>query len=301
MLMNRIIGLIAAALCTVLCGSLQANTYGSVEPIASSDVIDISPLSEQPLRVREAFALRLFECNIVGQVMTALSSVGAVTTINDLNTHVSVGAGGFAGRTNPSFVFTVIDNGPNAASFDDIRIMTDALGYVMSQSSAFLLDANDPFNFDFPANYLVLNFETPPSLRRSADVFRAVGRIDPELFVTDTSGFTQFGRAYLSLQSDVSNDRFIAGYARVALEEGLEYTPIVNGAPSLFVGGAAFPGNDWTVDTKGEEYLSRIPVAAHHALAKIRAFHLKATKEVLRKLERHSDYPLEDAASFSCR
>src|SRR5262245_3163803 len=92
--------------------ALHANSYGSVEPVANPAVIDTTPLSEQPLRVREAFATRLFQCGIVGQVVDALSKTGAITTINDLNTRFTVGAGGFAGRTNPSFVYTVIDDGP---------------------------------------------------------------------------------------------------------------------------------------------------------------------------------------------
>lgn len=50
---------------------------------------------------------------------------------------------------------------------------------------------------------MVLNFDHDPSLEESAALFETVGRIDPELFETDTSGYTQFGRAYLSLQSAV--------------------------------------------------------------------------------------------------
>ena len=65
----------------------------------------------------------------------------SVKTINSLNVHFEVGAGGFAGATNPSFVYTVIDSGPNAATHEDVRIVTDSLGYVLSQGSAFLLDA----------------------------------------------------------------------------------------------------------------------------------------------------------------
>jgi hypothetical protein len=62
----------------------------------------------------------------------------------------------------------VIDNGPNAASAGDVEVLTDSLGYVMSQGSAFLLDADNPSSFDFPAKYVVLNFDTPPPLARSA-------------------------------------------------------------------------------------------------------------------------------------
>jgi hypothetical protein len=281
--------------------ALEANTYGSVEPIANPAVIDTSLLRDQPLRVREAFANRLLQCGIVSQVEEALTSTGAISTINDLNTHVEVGAGGFAGATNPAFVYTVIDNGPNAASTADIKVLTDSLGYVLSQGSAFLLDADDPTNFDFPAHYVVLNFATPPPLAVSAALFETVGRIDPELFNTDTSGYTQYGRAYLSLQSAVPDAQFIAGYVRAAAIFGVEYTPIVNGAPSLFEGGAAFPGNDWTINTRGEDYLSRIPAQSHRALRRIRAFHLRVTEEVLRRLEHGHKHAAEAVSSFECR
>ncbi len=291
---------LVTAVLFVLSTTLQANTYGSVEPLANDAVIDTSALRAQPLRVREAFASRLLQCGIVRSVVDVLSDAGAITTINTLNTQFSVGAGGFAGSTNPSFVYTIIDEGPNGASVDDIRMLTDSLGYVMSQGSAFLLDADNSGSFDFPANYVVLNFGTPPSITRSAALFRTVGRIDPDLFLTDTSGYTQFGRAYLSLQSAVTDERFIAGYVRAAAEAGVEYTPVINGQPALFQGGAAFPGNDWTVDTRGEGYLSRIPALAHRALARIRSFHLRVTREVLRKLE-HGRRSEHDAASFECR
>jgi hypothetical protein len=291
---------VAVALSILLGGTLQANTYGSVEPIANPAVIDTTALRDQPLSIREAFATRLLECGIVSRVVDVLSSTGAITTINSLNTSFAVGAGGFAGNTNPSYVYTVIDDGQNAASLADVKVLTDSLGYVLSQGSGFLLDADNTASFDFPANYVVLNFNTPPPIARSAALFRMVGRIDPELFETDTSGYTQFGRAYLSLQSDVPDAQFIAGYVQAAAQFGVEYTPIVNGAPSLFRGGAAFPGNDWTVDTRGEEYLSRIPPQSHEALARIRAFHLEVTREVLRKLEHLDNRSRGNAVSFEC-
>jgi len=299
--MKIIPSLVASVLSILFGGTLQATTYGSVEPIANPAVIDTTALRDQPLRIREAFATRLLECGIVSQVVRVLSSTGAITTVNSLNTSFAVGAGGFAGNTNPSYVYTVIDDGPNAASLADVKVLTDSLGYVLSQGSAFLLDADDTASFDFPANYVVLNFRTPPPIARSAALFRTVGRIDPALFETDTSGYTQFGRAYLSLQSDVPDAQFIAGYVQAAAQSGVEYTPIVNGVPSLFQGGAAFPGNDWTVDTRGEEYLSRIPAQSHGALARIRAFHLQVTREVLRKLEHADNLSHGNVASFECR
>jgi hypothetical protein len=291
----------AAVLFVSLCTTVEANKYGSVEPIANPDVIDTTPLRDQPLRVREAFATRLFQCGVVSRVVDVLSSTGAIKTINDLNIHFAVGAGGFAGHTNPSYVYTVLDDGPNAASERDVRVLTDSLGYVLSQGSAFLLDSDNPSAFDFPANYVVLNFATPPPLSVSAALFELVGRIDPKLFETDTSGYTQFGRAYLSLQSDVPDEEFIDGYVRAARRFGVEYTPVVNGMPSLFTGGAAFPGNDWTVSPNGEEYLLRIPPQSHRALARIRAFHLRVTQEVLRQIDQHDHHRSSpDVASFEC-
>ena len=149
-------------------------------------------------------------------------------------------------------------------------------------------------------------FPTPPPISVSAGFFRLVGRIDNELFATDTSGYTQYGRAYLALQSDVPDAQFIKGYARAASIAGLEYTPLVNGLPALFQGGAAFPSNDWTANPGGEEYLARIPADSHRALGRIRAFHLRVTQEVLRKLDRRDDRSAQrwhesDAVSFDCR
>jgi hypothetical protein len=269
-------------------GTALANTYGSVEPIANSAVIDTRPLSDQSLAVRQAFAERLLECGIVEQVIEALTRSGGVGTINGLNTRFEVGAGGFAGRTNPAYVYTVIDAGPNAATHDDIGVLTDSLGFVLSQGSAFLLDADDTGSFDFPANYVVLNFDSPPPLRQSAELFETVGRIDPELFETDSSGYTQYGRAYLSLQSFVPDAQFIAGYVQAAAEFGVEYTPIVAGVPSLFQGGAAFPGNDWMASPEGEDYLARIPAESHAALRRIRNAHLRFTRAALRTID-HED------------
>jgi hypothetical protein len=279
----------AGLLWLALGSPVLATTYGSVEPIATPDVIDTGILRAQRLEVRAAFSERLLQCGIVDQVIEVLSSNKSIKTVNGLNSHFEVGAGGFAGASNPSFVYTVIDSGPNAANHDDIKIVTDSLGYVLSQGSAFLLDAINTTSFDFPANYVVLNFDTPPPLRTSAALFEAVGRIDPELFETDSSGYTQYGRAYLSLQSFVPDSQFIAGYVQAAAQFGIEYTPIVAGVPSLFAGGAAFPGNNWILNPRGEEYLARIPVENHPALKRLRNGHLRFTRDALRELTNEDD------------
>jgi hypothetical protein len=267
-----------------------ANTYGSVEPIANPDALDTGALRDQSLAVKEAFAERAFECGVVDEVIEALTETGAITTIDGLNTSFDVAAGGFAGETNPAYVYLVVDSGPDAASTADIETLTNSLGYVLSQGSAFLLDGDNPEAFEegFPANYVVLNFDSPPTIEESAALFETVGRIDPELFDTDTSGYTQYGRAYLSLQSNVPDEQFIAGYVQAAQQAGVEYTPVVDGAPGLFTGGAAFPDNDWAENPDGDAYLRRIPAASHDELAELRDDHLRTTLDALHIVDRWS-------------
>jgi hypothetical protein len=299
--MKAATSVLTVILASSLATGARASTFGSVEPIANPAVIDTRPLRDQPLDVRAAFAERLLQCGVVNQVIQALTSTHAVSTINGLNTRFEVGAGGFDGHTNPAYVYTVIDSGPNAASHDDVKVLTDSLGYVLSQGSAFLLDSDNTASFDFPANYVVLNFPAPPSLEQSAALFETVGQIDPNLFSTDTSGYTQYGRAYLSLESDVPDAEFIAGYVQAAQQSGLEYTPIVNGEPSLFQGGAAFPGNNWRTNPGGEQYLSRIPAPSHPALGQIRAFVLGATRDVLKRLAHGNDkHDASEVTQFKC-
>jgi hypothetical protein len=278
---------VVVTLCSVLSfHAARAGTDGSVEPFASDAVVDIGLLEAQSLDVRIAFAERLLRCGVVDQVEDLLSAEHVTRTISDRNTHFQIAAGGFAGGSNPTYAFTVVDSGANAASHQDIKLLTDSLGYVLSQDSAFLLDTDSTTTFDFPSNYVVLNFRHTPSIEQSAELFETVGRIDPELFETDTSGYTQFGRSYVSLQSDVPDAEFIAGYVQAAQEAGVEYTPIIGGVPSLFQGSAAFPGNDWVAHPRGEDYLGRLPHRIHGALGRIRDFHLSFTRKVLRKIRR---------------
>jgi hypothetical protein len=265
----------------------MADSVASVEPIASTAVVNIEPFLEQDLEVRGAFAERLLQCGVVDDVERLLSREHVTPTLDGRNTQVQLAAGGFAGNTNPTYAFKLDDIGRNAISHDDISRLTDSLGFVMSQDSVFLLDLDNPASFEFPASYVVLKFRRTPSLEESAALFETVGRIDPQLFETDTSGYTQVGRSYISLQSDVPEEEFTAGYAQAAREFGVRYTPIVDGVPSVFEGGAGFPGNDWVAHPGGEEYLSRIPGRVHEALRRLRAFHLDFTRRALRQIKRH--------------
>jgi hypothetical protein len=285
---------LVAALSLTLAGSARATTYGSVEPIANPSVVDTTVIKNQKLSVRKAIAERfLGQCRLVDRVIEVLTESGTANTLNSLNTHFEVGAGGFMGETNPAFVYTIIDDGPNGASKREIKILTDSLGYVMSQGSAFLLDADNPSAYDFEAKYVVVNFSSPPPLEQSAAFFEHVGEINPLMFETDTSGYTQFGRAYLSLQSDIDEQDFIDGYVEAAGDFDLQYTPVEGGVPGLFTGGAGFPGNDWTGSPNGEDYLDRIPPKNHEALAKIRNWHLKATRAIVKARGK--------AIAFPCR
>ena len=269
-----------------------ANTYGAVEPIANPAVIDTRPLHQQSLALREAFARRLYQCGIVQHVVDALTTQQAIGTINSLNTHFEVTAGGFAGHTNPTYAYTIIDSGPNAASMFDIKVLTNSLGYVFSQESTFLLDTDNASSFEKPANYLVLNFAKVPTLDDSAALFEAVGRVDPKYFTTDEAGYTQFARAFLTLQPSTPKAHFIESYARAAARAGLEYAPIIHGVPSVFVGSAAFFGNDWTKNPDGRAYLTRIPSHAHRVLAELRTIHLETTRRVLRQIPRTEEATL---------
>jgi hypothetical protein len=283
--------LLVAALCVSYSAQLaRAETVASVEPIASTAVVNIEPFLEQDLDVRAAFAQRLLQCGIVDDVESVLAREHIAPTVNDRNTRFRLSAGGFAGTTNPTYAFTFTDTGRNAVSHADIQLLTDSLGFAMSQDSVFLLDEDNPASFEFPASYVVLEFRHTPPLEASADLFETVGRIDPALFETDTSGYTQVGRSYISLQSDVPDAEFIAGYVQAAREFGVEYTPIVDGKPSLFQGGAGFPGNDWVAHPGGEDYLSRIPDRVHAALRRIRDVHLSFTRRALRTIRNETGH-----------
>jgi hypothetical protein len=284
----------------------QTLTYGSVEAIPNPTVVDTTPLRALPLSAREAFVDRVLACGYASQVVDLLTRTGAISTVNASNTSFSVSAGGFNGRTTAAIVFTVVDSGPVAASHADIAILTNSLGYVFSQGSAFLLDGDDTSSFGFPANYVVLHFDHVPTLDESHALFQTVGNIDPNLFSTTTSGYTQYGQNYLSLQSAVPDQEFINGYFAAAQQFGVEYNPIVNGAPSLYSGGADFPGNNWVTKPHGESYLGRIPDQAEAGLASIRSSHLRlidqAQKQISRGQPGAGEHGLEEALShLPCR
>lgn len=243
----------------------------SVEAIPNSAVVDTGPIRALPLDVRAALVRCVLAC---GRLNSIANAVGA-----DKDTFtVDVVAGGFAGNTNPAIGIVVPDE--SLISFEAIDDVGRAAGFVFSQGSIFELDADGSNAFGFPGKYAIVVWPNTPTLDESAAFFEAVGGINPDLFSTFSSGYTQFGERYISLKSDVPDTTFVAGYETAAANEGLVYTP----AGALFVGNADFPGNDWTLDPDGTGYLDEIPASAHTPLIELRQKHLKMIGKVLRDI-----------------
>src|SRR5712691_6776067 len=118
---------IALLAVTLWAHTVTATTYISVEPIPSQDVVGQNALT-MILSVGypnlELWSNRLLnDCGIVQNVIDVLVSDGAISTVNPGNTRILVAAGGFEAVTDPSYVFTVQDSGPNAASAADINVL----------------------------------------------------------------------------------------------------------------------------------------------------------------------------------
>ena len=100
--MNASMILKSAIVCFTLSTSALASTYGSVEPIATPDVIDTGLLKAQRLDVRAAFAERLLQCGIVDQVIAVLVSTRAASPPSTGSTRTSRSEpGASSARTNP--------------------------------------------------------------------------------------------------------------------------------------------------------------------------------------------------------
>ena len=180
----------------------------------------------------------------------------------------------------------MIDNGPNAASLDDVKVLTDSLGYVLSQGSAFLLDAVNTTSFDFPANYVVLNFAKPPSIASVGEAVRDRRRDRPRALRD------RYERLYpVRPRLPVAAIR----RPRRAIHRGLRGGGQHVSASSTRRSSAASrrssraaprsPATTGPASPNGEEYLARIPAAAHHALSRLRDFTLRVTEKVLRRIK----------------
>jgi hypothetical protein len=308
------VGRVAAVLLVLAVHSVSATTYISVEPIPNRDVVGDSNVTlirsigfENLERWSE---LLLSQCLAVDSVIDALSAHRAITSVTPTNTRFVVAAGGFEGATNPSYVFTVNDAGPGAASMDDVNVLDNALGYVLNQGGTAHFSPDNFKAYAFALDYAVVTFQGALSGEEAGEFFEALGNIDAALFSGQFAGFTQidFGNSatnnsMLFLQPAVSKHRFITGLAAgAAAEPRATYFPVKNnGTPTTARAGIAFPGNDWLAFPNGDQYLANVGGTPQLVaeLAALRQKHLSAVTNLLAAIhENRVDAYLDH--EFSC-
>jgi hypothetical protein len=286
--------IVVAALLTVQ--TLSATTYMSVEPVPNRDVVgenNLALLRSIGYDRLERWSQRLLsECLAVDSVIDALSAHGAITSVTATNTRFVVAAGGFEGATNPSYVFTIQDSGPGAASARDVNVLDNALGYVLNQGGTVHFSADNARAYAFALDFAVVTFPGTLSGDEARQFFDRLGTIDAALWSGQFAGFTQVdfassptNNSMLFLQPAVTKQRFITGLAAaVETEPGATYFPLNNkGAPTTARAGIAFPGNDWLAFPGGDQYLANVGGTPQllSELAVLRQKHLIAVANLL--------------------
>jgi hypothetical protein len=248
---------------------VTATTYISVEPIPSRDVVGQNALASI-LSVGytnlELWSNRLLnDCGIVQNVIDVLASHGAISTANTGNTRFLVAAGGFESVTNPSYVFTVRDSGPNAVSEADVDVLDNALGYVLNQGGTAHFSPDNTKAYDFSLDYAVVTFAGTLSGVQAKGFFDYLGTIDPALWSGRFAGFTQIdfhgsptNNSMLFLKPAATKQRFITGLSTAAsTTPGATYVTLNNNnQPTTLQAGIAFPGNDWVAFPNGDQYVA---------------------------------------------
>lgn len=282
---------------TLGASSLFATTFISVEPIPTADVVGEDALDALLGAGYSNLALwaglLLNECGNVQDVIKALRDDGRLTTVTAGNTAVRVGAGGFEGVTNPSYVFTVRDSGPGAVSAADVDVLDNALGYVLSQGGTAHFSPDNKHAYDFKLDFAVVTFEGTLTGEQAKAFFEHLGTIDPALFSGLFAGFTQIdfqgsptNNSMLFLQPATSKRRFIDGLSSAADSFALAryVTRNNNDRPTTDQAGIAFPGNDWIAFPGGDQYLARLGTLSPQLRAKLntlRQQHLEAVANLL--------------------
>jgi hypothetical protein len=291
--------LLAITLCA---RQVTATTYISVEPIPSRDVVGQNAL-DRILTVGypnlELWSSRLLsDCGIVQNVIDALTSNGAISTVNTSNTRFLVAAGGFEAVTNPAYVFTVRDSGPNAVSAVDIDVLDNALGYVLNQGGTVHFNPDDAKAYDFSLDYAVVTFTSALSGLQAKGFFDYLGVIDPALWSGTFAGFTQIdfhgsptNNSMLFLKPATTKQQFITGLSIAAgATPGVTYVTLNNHQqPTTAKAGVAFPGNDWIGFPNGDQYLARVGTSSPqllNELATLRQQHLQAVANLLDAIDR---------------
>jgi hypothetical protein len=241
----------------------------------------------------------LNDCRIVDNVISLLSSSGAIHTINSGNTRFSVAAGGYLALTDPSFVFTFRDSGVLPASTTDIAVLDNALAYVLNQDVTVYFSPDNPKTYDLSMDYALVEFSGPLTGVQAKGFFDYVGTIDPALWSGAGAGFTQIFPNFSSplnnwllfIKPAAPKSEFIAGLSTASAGAGATYAPLKNnGEPSLASAGVAFLFNDWVKYPNGNEYLGRLGITASSPLAQglsaMRQQHLQAAAELLKAIDR---------------
>jgi len=279
-----------------------ATTYISVEPIPSRDVVGQNALAmilSAGYPNLELWSNRLLnDCNIVQNVIDVLASNGAISTVNSGNTSFLVAAGGFEAVTDPSYVFTVQDSGPNAVSATDINVLDNALGYVLNQGGTAHFSPDNSRAYDFSLDYAVVTFAGTLSGVHAKEFFDYLGTIDPALWSGSFAGFTQIdfqgsptNNSMLFLKPAATKQQFISGLSTAAsTTPGATYVTLNNnGQPTTAKAGIAFPGNDWIAFPNGDQYLAKLGSPSPqllNELAGLRQRHLQAVANLLNAIER---------------
>lgn len=298
--LTRFVTIILVAV--ILAQPVTATTYISVEPIPSEDVVGqdaLNTLLSAGYSNLELWSnLLLNECHVVQNVIDALTANGAITTINSSNTRVRVAAGGFEGITDPSFVFTVQDSGPNAASSADINVLDNTLGYVLNQGGTAHFSPDNSKAFDFPLDYAVVTFTGTLTGLQAKGFFEYLGTIDPALFSGQFAGFTQIdfqgsptNNSMLFLKPATTKQQFITGlFAAASTTAGATYVTLNNnGQPTTAKAGISFPENDWIAFPGGDQYLAKLNNPSAQLLSQLavlRQRHLQAVADLLDAIER---------------
>ncbi len=282
--------------------SVTATTYISAEPIPSRDVVGQNALS-MILSVGypnlELWSNRLLnDCNIVQNVIDVLASNGAISTVNPGNTSFRVAAGGFEGITDPSYVFTVQDSGPNAVSAADVGVLDNALGYVLNQSGTAHFSPDNARAYDFPLDYAVVTFAGTLTGVHAKGFFDYLGTIDPALWSGQFAGFTQIdfqgspaNNSMLFLKPATTKQQFITGLSTAAsTTPDATYVTLNNhGQPTTAKAGISFPGNDWIAFPNGDQYLARLGDPSPQLLSELAALrqrHLQAVANLINAIEK---------------
>ena len=281
---------------------VTATTYISAEPIPSGDVVGQNALAmilSAGYPNLELWSNRLLnDCHIVQNVIDVLASNGAISTVNSGNTRFLVAAGGFEAITDPSYVFTVQDSGPNAASAADINVLDNALGYVLNQSGTAHFSPDNAKAYDFPLDYAVVTFAGTLTGVHAKGFFDYLGTIDPALWSGQFAGFTQIdflnsptNNSMLFLKPATTKQEFITGLSTAAsTTPDATYVTLNNhGQPTTAKAGIAFPGNDWITFPNGDQYLAKLGNPSPQLLSQLaglRQRHLQAVANLVDAIEK---------------